>query len=63
MIHIHILCFTVTARVLNASDPVTYNMWRAGKGKGICAVYPHAGEWGGGVSLYETVSGSGRGFR
>lgn len=38
------LCFAVAARVQNAPDPVTYNLWRAGEGTGMCAVCPHAGE-------------------
>lgn len=36
MIHIHMLCFAVAARVQNASDPVTYNLWGAGEGNGMC---------------------------
>lgn len=55
IIHIHMLCFAVAARVQNASDPVTYNLWRAGAGNGMCAVCPHAGDGEGG-GLSETVS-------
>lgn len=52
MIHMHMFCFAVACRVQNASDPVTYNLWRAVEGSGMCAVCPHAGEErGGGVGV------------
>lgn len=62
IIHIHMLCCAVAARVQNASDPVTYNLWRAGEGNGKCAVCPHAGEREGGGGLSDTVSICGLGF-
>lgn len=41
------LCFVVDTRVWNATDPVTYNLWRAGDGSGMCAVCPCRGGGGG----------------
>lgn len=51
------LCFVVDTRVWNATDPVTYNLWRAGDGSGMCAVCPCRG--GGGVSVMGAVGGQG----